>query len=485
MRIRTTAALAALAAAALTPMALPTSAGATTTSPAKYADDFNGDGYRDIAVAAPQATVSGHEAAGAVVVLYGTASGPSAAKRKLITQASTGIPGSPETADHFGGSVASADLDLDGYADLVVGTPDEDTDGAFNKGSVTVVWGSAQGLGSGTVLPLTYGAGDPSGCAFGVDLAAVPASPAPRPWMHIAGGCSVWTLQGPITRTGKAYSRSERIQGPSTEKIVTGRLSDNHSDQIEVSVPLSDHPMGAVYINRVSSSNPPPLSTDASNATVGDVNGDGYGDLVLGDPGDMTVDGTPQEGTGHDGGQIAIWPGSAQGVDPAAQPLLINQSTPGVPGSSESHDTFGTDVTVADLNHDGFGDIAVGAPGETLGSVRQAGEVVIVPGGPDGPTGAGSYAITQNSTGVPGTAEHGDAFGTTVRFADLTKDGRADLVVGAPGELAPGATRSTGGIWVFKGTSTGVSLGSSYSVMAGTVGLPTTSDTNWSAVQAP
>ncbi|MGW6144639.1 VCBS repeat-containing protein [Streptomyces sp. NPDC055144] len=482
MRIRVVTAAATLLAAGLTPFALPTPA---TAASAKYADDFNGDGYRDLAVAAPQATVSGHEAAGAVVVLYGTASGPSAAKRKLITQASTGIPGSPETADHFGGSVASADLDLDGYADLVVGTPDEDSDGAFNKGSVTVVWGSAQGLGSGTTLPLSYGAGDPTGCAYGADLATVPVSPAPRPSVHIAGGCSVWVLQGPITRSGKAYSKSQRMIGPSAAKLVTGRLSDNDSDQIEISVGLSDHPEGAVYVNRPYNSSTEPLPTDGSNATVGDVNGDGYGDLVVGDPGDMTVDGTPAGGTGHQGGEIAIWPGSAQGIDPTAQPILINQSTPGVPGASESHDTFGTDVSVADINHDGFGDIAVGAPGETLGSVKQAGQVVIIPGGPAGPTGAGSFTIAQNSTGVPGTAEHSDAFGTTVRFADLTKDGRPDLVVGTPGEIAPGATRSTGGIWVFKGTSTGVSLGSSYSVMAGSVGLPTNADTNWSSVQAP
>ena len=81
-----------------------------------------------------------------------------------------------------------------------------------------------------------------------------------------------------------------------------------------------------------------------------------------------------------------------------------------------------------------------------------------MPGGPAGPTGAGSYSITQDSAGVPGTAEREDAFGTTVRLADLTKDGRPELVVGTPGELAPGSTRSTGGIWTFKGTAHGPAL---------------------------
>ncbi|GGN75393.1 hypothetical protein GCM10011579_055440 [Streptomyces albiflavescens] len=76
MRTRTSVTLAALLTAGLTPLTLSTPASA---APAKYADDFNGDGYGDLVVGAPDATVSGKTGAGAVVVLYGSASGPGTA----------------------------------------------------------------------------------------------------------------------------------------------------------------------------------------------------------------------------------------------------------------------------------------------------------------------------------------------------------------------------------------------------------------------
>src|SRR5689334_2099264 len=83
--------------------------------------DFNGDGFRDAVLPAPGANVSGKEGAGAVVVLYGSASGLSTSHRKTITQNTTGVPGVSEAGDGFGSATATADLNRDGYADLVVG----------------------------------------------------------------------------------------------------------------------------------------------------------------------------------------------------------------------------------------------------------------------------------------------------------------------------------------------------------------------------
>jgi hypothetical protein len=93
--------------------------------------------------------------------------------------------------------------------------------------------------------------------------------------------------------------------------------------------------------------------------------------------------------------------------------------------------------------------------------------------------------LPQNSAGVPGSAERWDRFGTTVRLADHTKDGRPELVVGAPGEDVAGDNRELGGIWVFKGTRTGPGLSSSYDVMAKSTGLTRDRDTNWSSILAP
>ena len=112
--------------------------------------DFNGDGYRDAVLPAPGATVAGKEEAGAVVVLYGSASGLSATRRKTITQNTPGVPSSSEAWDMFGSATATADLNRDGYADLVVSAPYEDTADGTDAGLVTVLWGGRNGLTTAT-----------------------------------------------------------------------------------------------------------------------------------------------------------------------------------------------------------------------------------------------------------------------------------------------------------------------------------------------
>ncbi|WP_405782655.1 FG-GAP-like repeat-containing protein [Streptomyces sp. NBC_01378] len=84
-----------------------------SAAPAKYADDFNGDGHRDIAIGAPYKSINGASAAGGVVVALGSATGLTN-KKVVLTQSSAGVPGTPEEGDHFGMSIAGGDLDSDG-----------------------------------------------------------------------------------------------------------------------------------------------------------------------------------------------------------------------------------------------------------------------------------------------------------------------------------------------------------------------------------
>jgi hypothetical protein len=118
-------------------------AGAAT--PAKYADDFNGEGHRDYAV-------TGH---GAFTVTYGTATGPGT-ETATFTQRSPGVPGTAGDAggyaDGFGEDLAAADLNRDGYADLAVADRSE----KVSAGAVTIMWGARSGLGTkATRLPIT------------------------------------------------------------------------------------------------------------------------------------------------------------------------------------------------------------------------------------------------------------------------------------------------------------------------------------------
>ena len=59
------------------------------------------------------------------------------------------MPGTVEAGDGFGFAVASDDMNGDGYSDLVVGTPEEDTDIGLSTGTVAVVWGAATGFKGG------------------------------------------------------------------------------------------------------------------------------------------------------------------------------------------------------------------------------------------------------------------------------------------------------------------------------------------------
>lgn len=87
--------------------------------------DFDGDGRSDTVVADPYATVAGKAQAGRVIVLYGAADGLiGEGSRGVVHQGSTArVLGVAEANDRFGFALSVADIDCDGFTDLVVGTP--------------------------------------------------------------------------------------------------------------------------------------------------------------------------------------------------------------------------------------------------------------------------------------------------------------------------------------------------------------------------
>jgi hypothetical protein len=136
-----------------------------------------------------------------------------------------------------------------------------------------------------------------------------------------------------------------------------------------------------------------------------------------------------------------------------------------VPGAAEQGDGWGNDLSVADVDGDGRADVAVGAPGEDVGTVRDAGAVWLLRGSGTGLTGTGALSFDQNSPGIPGAAEEGDAWGAQVRLVDTDGDGRAELVAAAPDENA-----GDGAVWLLPASGDGLLADGSRSYGAAALG---------------
>ncbi|WP_411822146.1 FG-GAP-like repeat-containing protein [Leptospira sp. 'Mane'] len=158
---------------------------------------------------------------------------------------------------------------------------------------------------------------------------------------------------------------------------------------------------------------------------LGDVNGDGFGDLAIGAP-----------GYSSNMGQTYIFHGSSAGI-PSVTATAANSTQTG----AATGDSFGT-VHIGDVNGDGYSDLAVGATNVSLSGV-----VYIFLGSATGISTGNSGAANSVLTGV----SSGDNFGTSVYIGDTNGDGFSELAVGALN-----GNTNTGAVYVFHGSSSGI-----------------------------
>ncbi|MEE1774161.1 FG-GAP and VCBS repeat-containing protein [Streptomyces sp. JV185] len=454
------------------------SANEAVPAPAPRRDDFNGDGYPDLAFTAPGATVDGKTKAGYVGVVYGSKNGLQTSTKQVLTQNSPGIPDAAASGDAFGSSMVSADLDKDGYSDLVVGAGSEKAGTFKQAGSLTVIWGGAKGLSGGATL-LT---GDQEYDGIGSQSAVGDFDGDGAMDIVTLGLGSIRVLSGPFKRDGSAAAPARKIPDMDDLRftgIAAGDFNGDGRDDLAAAVHDGDEYDARRILIRDGGATGLAESYTTVNRpngyrlqggetiAAGHINGDKYADLVVG----RTVEGYDSD---LDyplalGGMITYVPGSATGPR-GDRAKVFNQDSAGVPGAAEVHDGFGSSLSIGDMNGDGYGDIAVGVAQEDIGTKKDAGSVLVLPGTASGPTGTGTVGFNQDTADVPGAAEAGDLFGGAVKLVDANRDGRSELAVGAPGENS-----DAGSLWVFPTTAKGLTAKGSFTFGHGTLGTVGTS----------
>jgi hypothetical protein len=175
----------------------------------------------------------------------------------------------------------------------------------------------------------------------------------------------------------------------------------------------------------------------AASGVAANYVGDARDDLIIGAPGEAP-------GWSPRSGLVFLLRGGAAGTVEVA---VIDQT--GL-GANEAGDEFGAALAAGDFNGDRNYDVAIGAPGESIGDSSHSGAVFVQLGGGAGLT--PDAVLDQRGIGAD---EQGDRFGATLAAGDFNGDGFDDLAVGASNE-APGSSPVSGGVFVFHGSADGL-----------------------------
>jgi len=408
----------------------PTSvAGALMGYSVSCAGDVNGDGYKDVVVGAPGDKISlnvgiipvaTQVATGKVYVYYGGPAGtfdgnvnsePTVSVTLSLTQSDFSALLAVPVTPLYGFSVNTAgDVNGDGYADIIVGSP------AYTRlllplqtGKVDVYYGSATGISAGSKSTITGGL------------------------LNLLFGFSVSTA---------GNVNNDKNAGRNIDDIIVGAPGD-----------LTLLGAGQVYIFHGSTSGITATTTAGANTTLssgllttlfgfsvstaGDINADGFADVVVGEP--LALENFLSQLVSV--GSVKIFKGSAAGVTTSGSITLSSPHRPSLLGLLEGNLLYGFSVRVAgDVNCDGVSDIVVGEPGGTalslgsglLGLVSTnslSGRAYVYFGIPGtGPVNTPSYTIEEN-----GPVTVANLIGYSVSAAgDINNDGKLDVLIGAP-----------------------------------------------------
>ncbi|GGR90569.1 hypothetical protein GCM10010252_31740 [Streptomyces aureoverticillatus] len=376
-------------------------AAATGPAPTRYTDDFNGDGYHDLAIGAPDGAVNvpgpdGNPTrvlgAGYVTVSYGSKDGAQKTGLKPVTRNSPGVPGDAGQDQRFGRTLANGDFNADGYADLAV------TSRSTPRDEVTLLWGSPTGLKGGARMP-----GSEAGPGFGTVLKAGDFTGDGKTDLVVGYSMSIRLYRGPFKADGSPASVQPVDVGAmfnytdAQKRLAVGRINKGAIDDLVVLG--EERRRGRVLLGGASGLRQTQATVRGGNsAVIADFDKDGHGDIAVGDS-------AYEMDSERHAGRVQINYGAAGGVDDNRTTKVLTEDSAGVPGGVEAGDSFGNDVAAGDLNRDGYAELIVGAPGERHATCEHCyisgGGLYVLKGSTKGVTGTGAAFYGYNAAGLP------------------------------------------------------------------------------------
>jgi len=370
------------------------------------AGDVNGDGFGDLIIGARYADPNG-DRSGASYVVFGGASGFAANLNLSALDGGNGFKLSGVTASDFAGSSVSAagDVNGDGFGDLIIGAPYADPNGD-RSGASYVVFGRASGFAANLTLSALDGGN-------GFKLSGVTA----------------------FDYAGSFVSAAGDVNGDGFGDLIIGARGAPYGTDSGASYVVFGRASGFpanLNLSSLDGSNGFTLSgvapDDRSGRSVGaagDVNGDGFGDLIIG------ADGADPNGT--DSGESYVVFGKASGFAANLNLSTLDGSNGFKLSGVAAYDRAGRSVSAAgDVNGDGFDDVVIGADqADANGSFSGASYVVF--GKASGFAANLNLSALDGSNGfkISGVAPYDSAGESVSAAGDVNGDGFGDVIIGA------------------------------------------------------